>query len=577
MRSRRHAPLLLGLLALVALVAPLRAQADPGALIELVKLFGGEEPGVDGERAREPERPPATPLGSAGNTGFETADGENFELHARNLDVAEAFAQLRQLVRRNIVVAPTVDARFTGDLYGVTADEAVEVVCRSTGLVARDEGHYIYVEPAIVETRIFELDHARAADLIPMVTPLLSEGGSVSSTVPAEKGIESSQVEAGGDDYAARDILVVSDLPDVLDRVAQIVARVDAEPEQVLIEATILSAQLTDDMQMGIQFSALSGLDWNDVTGESPDGFGVDYGPIGGDELTDGLSTFGTNLAESISTGGMNVGFIKNGVGAFVRAVSAVTQTTLLANPRILTLNKQRGEVLLGRRDGFLTTTVTQTAATQSVEYLETGTRLVFRPFITSNGLVRLEVHPEDSDGGVNADGLPFKSTAEITTNVMVRSGDTVVIGGLFREREQVVERQVPFLGSIPLLGWLFRSEQTLVLREEIIILLTPRIEGFGDDEDDPLAGSRPPWEFTELVDTRLLAGSYLEAARLLDDDTDLSAATYMVDLAGALEGGVREVRDLRRLLWNQRIPPVHLGHVDHALTRRMLSTEATP
>jgi hypothetical protein len=150
----------------------------------------------------------------------------------------------------------------------------------------------------------------------------------------------------------------------------------------------------------------------------------------------------------------------------------------VLANPKIITLNKQRGEVLLGRRDGFLTTTVTQTSTTQQVEFLETGTRLIYRPFITNTGLVRLEIHPEDSDGGLNADGLPFKETAEVTTNVMVPDGETVVIGGLFRERDKVTKKRVPVLGSLPLIGGLFRSEDTESVREEIVILLTPHILG---------------------------------------------------------------------------------------------------
>src|SRR5262249_13453772 len=140
------------------------------------------------------------------------------------------------------------------------------------------------------------------------------------------------------------------------------------------------------------------------------------------------------------------------------------------------TRNKQRGEVLLGRRDGFLTTSVTQTSTTQKVEYLETGTRLVFRPYISGPELVRLEIHPENSNGGVNSDGLPFKETAEVTTNIMVRNGQTVVIGGLFREKDLSTGNKGPLLGAIPLVGALFRSTDDNKVREEIIIILTPHI-----------------------------------------------------------------------------------------------------
>ncbi len=147
----------------------------------------------------------------------------------------------------------------------------------------------------------------------------------------------------------------------------------------------------------------------------------------------------------------------------------------MLANPKVLALNKQRGEVLVGREDGYLTTTVTDTTTVQTVEFLKTGTRLTFRPFIGNDGYIRLEVHPEDSDGTV-VGGLPSKTTTEVTSNVMVKDGHTIVIGGLFREGNTRARKQVPVLGNIPILGALFRNANDQTTREEIIILLTPHI-----------------------------------------------------------------------------------------------------
>lgn len=574
--TRTLAGLLLALLGLAALAPAARAQ-DPAALLELMNMLNGQG-GEDGQDPdAPPPLPPATPLGEDGNTGFSPTDTGRFDLHGRNLDVAEAFAQLRQLIRRNIVVAPEVEARFNGDLYEVTPEEAIEAICHSTNLVHRDEGSFIYIEPAAIDTRIYELMHARAADLVLMIEPLLSQDGAVSSTIASQQGIRSSQEEAGGDDYAAAEVLVVTDFPHILEQVEKIVAIVDKPPQQVLIEATILSAELNDGLQMGVQFSSLSGIDWEDGNTISSDGLTVQDSEFSGADLGDGISTVATGLADTISTGGMNVGIIKDGVNAFLRALTSVTETTLLANPRILTVNKQRGEVLLGRRDGFLTTTVTQTATIQSIEYLETGTRLLFRPFITADGMVRLEVHPEDSDGGVNAEGLPFKETAEITTNVIVRSGETVVIGGLFREREQTIDKAVPFLGDLPLLGWLFRSKVQSTVREEIICLMTPRIVDY-DEEILADAEGAPPWEFSDVVDTQALAGSFLESARTLRDQDKLAAAAYMLDLAEELIGGVDEIRDLRREVWTGRVRPIKTATIDQRLTERLLAPpEAAP
>src|SRR5690606_22423310 len=112
---------------------------------------------------------------------------------------------------------------------------------------------------------------------------------------------------------------------------------------------------------------------------------------------------------------------------------------------------------LVGREDGYLTTTTTDTTTVQTVQFLRTGTRLVFRPYIGDDGYIRLEVHPEDSDGQVVA-GLPSKTTTEVTTNVLVKDGHTVVIGGLFRESDSRTRSQVPGLGELPIVGALFRN-----------------------------------------------------------------------------------------------------------------------
>src|SRR4029434_5761145 len=130
----------------------------------------------------------------------------------------------------------------------------------------------------------------------------------------------------------------------------------------------------------------------------------------------------GTSFTDPIK-GGLKVGYLTNSVSIFVAALEQVTDTTILANPKVLALNKQQGEVFVGNEDGYYTTLTTETTTSQSVESLKTGTRLIFRPFIGSDGFIRMEVHPEDSDGSVKANGLPSKSTTEVTSNVLGKDG----------------------------------------------------------------------------------------------------------------------------------------------------------
>jgi type IV pilus assembly protein PilQ len=210
-----------------------------------------------------------------------------------------------------------------------------------------------------------------------------------------------------------------------------------------------------------------------------------------------GNTAVSTDFAKNVPDGGITFGIIKDQVAVFLRALEQVTDTTVLANPKILALNKQKGQVIVGRRDGFLTTTVTETQAVQTVEFLETGTQLLFRPFIGDDGFVRVELHPEDSVGFVNAQGLPSEQTTEVTTNVIVRDGQTILIGGLFRELTTDARSQVPGLGSIPGLGQLFRSNNDSSGREEVIILLTLHIV---KDQDAFAAASRDQYENIERL-----------------------------------------------------------------------------
>ncbi|HZL99253.1 MAG TPA: hypothetical protein VFD43_03285, partial [Planctomycetota bacterium] len=470
------------------------------------------------------------------------------------------------------------------DLYGLTVDELIAAICRSCGLVARQDAAYVYIEPDRPETRIYELVHARADDVVALIRPLLSPSGQVSATPAPQQGIVSSQDEAGGDDYASNDLVIVRDFHSSLEAIDAIVASMDGQPKQVLIEATILAVKMQEGMQFGVEFTALLGQDFEDGGFTSPDGLSLVPGEFDGSQLDDGLGNATSNTLGTLATGGLNIGYLKDGVAAFVRAVQATTDATVLANPRVVTLNKQRGEVLLGRRDGYRTTTTTQTSTTENIEFLETGTRLIFRPFLMGPDLVRLEIHPEDSNGGLNQDGLPFKETAEVTTNVMVRSGQTVVIGGLFRDRRDAVVRQVPFLGDLPVVGALFRSEDDLSRREEIIVVLTPRILGADDVEALAVEGQDPATDAAALaaglsepelspLDGERVADAYMSLSVSLIQRGDFGCASLVLSSLGAAQRDRSDVRELRRRVYGLWLPRSSTADVDRRIRDELLSS----
>jgi type IV pilus assembly protein PilQ len=387
--------------------------------------------------------------------------------------------------KRNIVASPNVKGTVTANLYDVSFEEALRAV-----LVLNDAGYqivgdfiYVYTNKELADlkalrlgapiSRVYRLNYIGAADAKAFLEPVIGKEGAVAVPPAPAQGLKSEPESAGGNAYADHDFIIVTARPDLHTQVQGILREIDVRPKQVLIEATILRAELAEDNALGVDFTILGGVDMETLNARSIGVETLTLGELPQDRFNDFNSNATTDLTGNIGAGGLRVGIIEDHVAVFIRALEEVTDTTVLANPKVLALNKQKAQVIVGRRDGYFTTTVTETQAIQTVQFLETGTQLIFRPFIGDDGFVRVELHPEDSVGFVSAQGLPTEQTTEVTTNVVVRDGQTILIGGLFREVVTAARTQVPGLGSIPWVGTLFRSEVDSTDREEIIILLT--------------------------------------------------------------------------------------------------------
>ncbi len=434
-----------------------------------------------------PVEPGEEPLPDVG-TPVTLTDRGGVEMHVADMPLSQVLQMLSLKGRRNIIASPAVTGRVTADLYGVTFEEALDAVLVANGAGYRKSGSFIFVytlaELESIDaasagrpyTQVFTLNYISAADAQSYIAPLLGDDGKVAVSPPSAGGLSSNAESAGGYASAGRDFLVVTAPPEVMRDIEHILRQLDVRPQQVLIEATILRAQLTDDNALGIDFAIVGGVDLEMLGAVSNGITDITLGTLAPERFERFNSVATTDVAGDIPAGGLTLGIIKDHVGVFLRALEQITDTTVVANPKILALNKQKGQVIVGRRDGYLTTTVTETQAIQQVEFLETGTRLIFRPFIGDDGFIRVELHPEDSVGFVNAQGLPSEQTTEVTTNVIVRDGDTILIGGLFREVTTDARKQVPGLGSLPGIGQLFRSNSDSTSREEVIILLTIKI-----------------------------------------------------------------------------------------------------
>lgn len=538
------------------------------AFVALAATAAGDGADPSGSGGVEPATHPAT-SGPAEPVVRMTRPGTFDISFAQDTDIQKALRLMATYGRKNIVTTKEVTGTITADLYGVTFKEALEAVLRFGGYVYQEKGSFIYVmTPKQLEeitksdqklsVRAFRLSYVTALDAKTLVTPALSTEGTVAITPPAAVGIATSATDAGGNSHANDDVLVVKDYEENLTKVEGILRDVDIKPEQVLIEATILRASLGENNELGIDFDCLGGVDFNKISSTSTGFTNLTPGAVT-KMPSDTVSAVNTNFAGAVDTGGLSVGIVSNDRAMFIRALEGITDVTLLANPKLLVVNKQRGEVMVGEKDGYLTTTLTETTATQTVQFLDSGTNLVVRPFIGKEGFIRLEIHPEQSTGSVGLVGtsvLPKQTTTEVTSNVMVRDGHTIVIGGLFRESTSSSRNQIPVVGNIPYLGTLFRNTIDATVRDEMIILITPRIIRYETDDavGDQLKDDVERFRVGQRKGLRWwgrerLAQIHIRQAKQDLVDCKRDCALWNIDMALSLEPRMEEAIRLKERL----------------------------
>jgi type II secretory pathway component GspD/PulD (secretin) len=414
----------------------------------------------------------------------QSAQSMNFR---KDMPIRDALRFLGAKYQKNIIPSANINGKINiTSLYNVSFEQALNAILGpdyhyeidgSFIRVYTTEEYAKYSEDSTrLTSRVYTLYYTNATDVQTLITPLLStvgkiaavgsdsssSGGSLSSgsSSSSSSGSSSSGSSGGGNTVAMRDTVVVYDFPDRLDKIGKIIKEVDVRPQQIMIEVTILTATLKETTNFGINWEKVAGLtnsSFNftaDLSNTAATAFTAD---IGNDKLT-----------------------------AAITAQEDIVDTTVLANPKIMALNKQSGYINIGKETGYTkSTTQNDTGTTADVEMLPSGTILRFRPFICDNGYVRMEINPEESTASTTTVGstvIPSKTITTLQTNIMVKDGKTIIIGGLFKEDLTDTDKQVPIVGDMPIIGGLFKSTSDVSTRTELVVLITPHIIDTPDD-----------------------------------------------------------------------------------------------
>lgn len=397
----------------------------------------------------------------ASPTAAEDASGEMADnlqqlinLDYKDADLSSVLRSMAWTYKLNIVTSSDIKGKVSINLQNIPVEEALKAILAINGLVYSKRGSVIYISAGdanIVEikTEVIVLKYIAAAQAQNLSRSILSSKGDMKIN------------EAGSS-------IIVTDYPANIQKVKELIDQVDVAPKQVLIEAKIVDISSTDLKAIGVTYNA-------------------NYAPLGGGlfgrgtRFNENLDTT-VNMSEQSSslTGGqmvINALTLKGiNISATIDALVRDGKANLMASPSIAVLNGQEAKIVIGERFPFKERTQTTTGTTETTKFVDIGTTLKVTPIINEDGYITIKVHPEVSSLNEALDAGPRITTREADTTVRIRENETLIIGGLIRQRDDTSEDKVPFLGDIPLFGHAFKRSSTDREQKELAVFLTPRI-----------------------------------------------------------------------------------------------------
>lgn len=380
-------------------------------------------------------------------------DGERVTLIVRDAQLQDVLTALADSQGVNIACATNSNIPVTLTLRNEPIERALDAVASIVGCTWTRQGDIIYVTdvdtgktlPPDVQgkvVQVFPLDFIAGSDVAEAIKPWLSPVGNAYATAVQEN-----------DNRRTRESIVVEDLPVNLTRIAQYIDQVDQPPRQVMIEVHVLQVDLEKDCRHGVNFTHLMNFAGNTLQLQMT-GFANPSAP----------QAFFAQLSASNLFG-------------LIEALKNTTDAKTLASPKVLALNGQLSRIQIGEKLGYRVLSNTQTATLESVEFLDVGVVLEVTPVISRDNQVMMKINPKVSSGQVVEEtGLPNEKTSEVMTNVLLRDGQGIVIGGLIQEDEFDNVSKLMFLGDLYLIGALFQRRVTTKVRKEVIFFLVPRI-----------------------------------------------------------------------------------------------------
>lgn len=485
------------------------AEARPGVLPGLAAKLSEKIADLTSPGGEAPSGPSEIDVQTAGEASGSTGKVALVTLNVTHGEIGQVLTAFSRQTGRNIVIGPEVKGEINARITNAPWDAALEAVLKPYGFGFQVVGESIIVDKADrlvttaaaepLVTRVYALKYLDASDLEDLIKSQLSERGKVSVVKstgqywePTSQGASSSMQSQSGEsnlnrgrrkkeqpDLARSKRLVVRDVESVLKAVDQLLAEIDILPSQVMIEARFV--EVTADLLRDI------GLE---VSGAETFTDGKNVFSAGGDTVNSVKPKLwpadsSISPAKPYNAGGALFfqQLTELQFSAMLHMVEEDTRANILSQPRILTMNNQEARIIVGEKfpiiqyEQDVTETGVRITAGTSLDYYERiGIQLAVVPQICDSNFISMIVYPSVTDRQSLIETYPVLSTREAETQIMIRSGQTIVIGGLVRDRERKDVIGVPFLRDIPLLGRLFRRDVISNDKVDLLIFLTATI-----------------------------------------------------------------------------------------------------
>ena len=479
---------------IVVLSFPKAGTSKPGTVVaELKARVGPSASGAPPEMAAA-----GGGQGVPTRWGFVTHDsgeqrrylGQRISLDFKDADLTNIFRIIAEVSNLNIITTDDVKGRVSIRLINVPWDQALDIVLRAKGLGVTQEGNVLRIAPlakirgeekarldakkeveklqasleGVVET--ISVNYAKASDMKGKITDLLSEGGKV-------------QI----DDRT--NMIVIRDLRKNVEEVKALVASLDTPTPQVLIEARIVEVDTSFSRELGVQW----GGSWHNrgstqvgVTGvQDPTGSFIPGQPLTNVPPFDPSSTppnYAVNLPASIglgSGGGISFGILRDNLrlDLSLSALEASGNGRVVSSPKVVTIDNREAVIEQGTQIPYSTVSASGT----NTQFVDATLSLKVTPHITPEGSVIMKLEAKnDSQGETGVSGQPAINKKKATTEVLIRDGETAVIGGILQVSRKEDQNAVPWLSKIPILGYLFKKKTNSTTNRELLIFITPKI-----------------------------------------------------------------------------------------------------